>query len=179
MKNNEQKSNQNQLSEKRIYRIREQGYIFQTDAEIRELAYGNRFAYRICVTLVIFGVAFANIPVLSIMMAVAFLGLVLPNHPFDYIYNLVLCKKMNKPELPPRSRQLKFACAIATLFLGLTIYMFYSGYAIWGYIIGGSLTGVAALVSTIDLCIPSKIYNALFINDPDYIKNPEAVKSNL
>jgi hypothetical protein len=112
-------------------------------------------------------------------MLIAFLGLVLPNHPFDYIYNLVLRKKLNKPELPPRSKQLKFACLAATLFLGLTIFMFYSGYAIWGYTIGGSLIGIAGLVSTIDLCIPSKIYNALFIKDPEFLKNPEAVKSNV
>ena len=171
MKTNEQNSNQNQLSEKRIYYIREQGYIRQTDAEINELAFGNRFAYRICVTLVLFGVVSSYIPLLSAMMLIAFLGLVLPYHPFDYFYNLVLRKWMNKPELPPRSKQLKFACMTATLFLGLTIYMFYSGYAILGYIIGGALIGVAALVSTIDLCIPSKIYNALFNKGPEYIKN--------
>ena len=172
MKTFEQNSNQNQLSETRINRLREQGYTSQTDAEISDLAFGNRFAYRICVTLLIFGVGFANIPLLSFMMVIAFLGLLLPNHPFDYIYNLVLSKKMKKPKLPPRSKQLKFTCTVATLWIGGTIYLFYTGLTNWGYIAGVSLIVVATLVSTVDFCIPSKIYNALFI------KNPKAVKSN-
>lgn len=172
MKNGEQRSNRTGLSQIRINRIREQGYICQTDAEIKELAFGNRFAYRLCVTLLIFGVSFANIPLLTFMMLIAFFGIVLPNHPFDYIYNLVLRKKMNKPELPPRSNQLKFACTVATLWIGATIYLFFTGLTIWGYITGASLIGVAALVSSIDFCIPSKIYNALFL------KKPKAIESN-
>lgn len=172
MKNGEQISNRTGLSQIRIIRIREQGYTCQTDAEIRELAFGNRFAYRLCLTFLIIGVAFANIPILTFMMLIAFFGVVLPNHPFDYIYNLVLRKKMNKPELPPRSNQLKFACSIATLWIGGTIYLFFSGLTSWGYISGTSLIGVASLVSTIDFCIPSKIYNALFL------KKPKSVESN-
>jgi hypothetical protein len=168
----EQNSIQAQLSETKINWIREQGYFKFSNAEIRELAFGNRFAYGVCTSLLIVGVAFANIPLLFIMMVVAFLGIVLPNHPFDYFYNLVLRTKLNKPKLPPRPKQLKFACTIATLWIGGTIYLFYSGLATWGYIAGASLIVVAGLVSTIDMCIPSKIYNALFI------KNLKALKSN-
>jgi hypothetical protein len=178
MKTNDKRTDQNQLSNSRINRIREQGYINQTNAEIIELSFGNRFAYKVCVSLLIIGVSFSNIPLLSVMMLIAFLGVVIPNHPFDYIYNLVLHKKMNKPALPPRSQQLKFACAIATISLGLTIYSFYSGQVVLGYIIGGSLIGVALLVSTIDLCIPSKIYNALFIRDPELLTKNKTVRSD-
>ena len=177
MKTNDKRTDQNQLSKSRINRIREQGYTIQTNAEIIELAFGNRFAYKVCVSLLIIGVSFANIPLLSAMMLIAFLGVVLPNHPFDYIYNLTLHKKMNKPALPPRSRQLKFACTIATLFIGITIYSFYSGLDVLGYITGGSLIGVALLVSTIDLCIPSKIYNALFIRVPEMLTKNKTVRS--
>ena len=104
------------------------------------------------------------------MMVIAFFGVILPNHPFDYIYNLVLRKKMNKPKLPPRSNQLKFACSIATLMIGATIYLFYSGIIAWGYIVGLSLIGVATLVASIDFCIPSKIYNAFFIRNPKTVE---------
>jgi len=173
MKTYEQHSNQNQLSERRISRIREQGYFTQTNAEIKDLVFGNRFAYRLCVVLLIFGVAFNYIPLLALMMLIAFLGVLLPNHPFDYLYNNVLRKKMNKTKLPRRSNQLKFACTIATLWIGGTIYLFYSGLTTWGYIGGASLIVVAALVGTIDMCIPSKIYNALFI------KKTKTVESNV
>lgn len=163
MKKDVKESKTQQISLRRINWIREQGYMDKTNEEIEALAYGNRFAYRVCVSLLLTGVVLGNIPMLSIMLLIAFLGVVLPNHPFDYIYNYVLTKKMNKPVLPPRSNQLKFACTVATIWIAGTIYLFYSGLTIWGYVAGGSLVMVAALVSVVDFCIPSKIYNALFI----------------
>jgi hypothetical protein len=69
---------------------------------------------------------------------------------------------LNKPELPPRSKQLKFACIIATLWLVATTYLFYAGLVIAGYVLGGLLVAVAFIVSTTDFCIPSMIYNFIF-----------------
>ena len=156
------KTESNNLSSVRLERIREQGYTCQSDQEINNLAFGNRFAYRLCLSVLDLGVAFANIQILAVMMAVAFFGVVLPNHPFDYIYNHVFAGKRNRIKLPRRSPQLKFACAMATVFIAVTIYFFSAQLMVAGYITAGVLISVASLVSTIDLCIPSKIYNALF-----------------
>ena len=166
------RSNLSSLSPKRVKRIREQGYFHQSESELASLAFGNRFAYRLCTTLLIPGVVLADIPVLSLMMAIAFLGVVLPYHPFDYIYNHVLSERMGKPQLPPRSKQLKFACTVATLWIATTIFMFYAGQMVAAYVLGGMLIAVALLVSTIDLCIPSVIYNTLFERrrEKSYIK---------
>jgi len=150
------------LSQTRIYRIKEQGYLRYSNNEIASFAFGNRFAYIICSTLVGIGVATANVPLLSFMAMIAFGGIVLPYHPFDYIYNYILRKSLGKPKLPPRSRQLKFACILATLWLVGTILLFHNGYTTAGYIIGALLFFVAFTVSTFDLCIPSIIYNFLF-----------------
>lgn len=149
------------LSKVRIDRIRAQGYNHQSDQEIVALAFGNRFAYRLCVSILAVGVLFSNIPILSAMMVIAFLGVVLPNHPFDYIYNYFLSEKMNKPKLPPRSNQLKFACAMATLCIGATIYLLSVNMNVAACVVGLSLVGSALLVSTIDFCIPSVLYNAV------------------
>ena len=146
----------------RIKRIRVQGYTDMSDAEISGLAFGNRFAYIVCTSILLVGIVTANIPILATMMAVAFLGVVLPNHPFDYLYNHLVRNVLDKPELPPRSNQLKFACGIATVWIGTTIYLFYSGFTLAGYIAGGMLFSVAFLVSAFDFCIPSIIYNFLF-----------------
>ena len=155
-------TNQCNLSMVRINRLKAQGYFNYTDNEIAELAYGNRFAFIICSTFVGIGVATANIPILFAMMLVAFGGVILPYHPFDYIYNHVVRRVLSKPKLPPRSMQLKFACIIATLWLGATIYFFYNSYVIAGYVAGALLFLVAFIVSTTDFCIPSMIYNFLF-----------------
>ena len=158
-------TNKTQLPEHRIKRIREQGYFTQTNQEISDLAFGNRFAYQTCVSILILGVATANIAILSAMMAIAFFGVILPNHPFDYIYNHLLRSRMGKPKLPRRSIQLKFACTMATLHIGGTIYFFATGMTTMGYIFGAILIAIAGLVSTIDFCIPSIIFNNLVLKN--------------
>jgi len=155
-------SNDQLISATRIKLLRAQGYCNQSDAEISGLAFGNRFAYIVCTSVVAVGVATAHIPTLAVMMVVALGGVVLPYHPVDYIYNHVLRGMLNKPELPPRSKQLKFACIIATLWLGATIYMFYAGHVMAGYVLGWLLVAVAGTVATTDFCIPSFIYNLIF-----------------
>lgn len=146
----------------RLKNIRTQGYLTQTDDEIQAHAPGNRFAYGLCLIIVVIGTVLGSVPLVSAMMVVAFFGVVLPNHPFDYIYNNGVRQMLNRPELPRRSKQLKFACSIATVWLGAIAYAFYSGAMVAGYILGGSLAVVAFLVAVFDFCIPSIIYNFLF-----------------
>ncbi|WMI64890.1 DUF4395 family protein [Aestuariibaculum sp. YM273] len=155
-------TNSNNLSKTRINRLKAQGYLNQSDQEICELAFGNRFAFITCSILVGLGVATANILILSTMTLIAFLGIVLPYHPFDYIYNYWIRNLLNKPRLPQRSQQLKFACIIATIWLSTTVFLFYSQLYIAGYIAGTLLFLVALIVSTTDFCIPSSIYNYIF-----------------
>lgn len=69
---------------------------------------------------------------------------------------------INKPALPKRTNQGKFACGIATVWLGAIIYLLMNGYAMAGNILGGLLLTQAFVVGTIAFCIPSMIYNALF-----------------
>ncbi len=150
------------LSVARINRLKAQGYLKETDREICDLAFGHRFALITCTSFVGIGVATASVPILTAMAIVAFGGIILPNHPFDYIYNFILRGFLHKPKQPPRSKQLKFACTIATSGLAITAWLFYAGYTTAGYIVGGALFLVAFTVSTSDLCIPSMIYNFLF-----------------
>lgn len=153
---------QHTLSARRIDFLKAQGYNKLNDTEISELAFGNRFAYILCGSIVAIAVATAHIPSLIAMTIIAFFGIILPYHPFDYIYNHLLRDMLNKPELPPRSKQLKFACVIATLWLVTTSYLFYAAFATAGYVLGGLLVAVAFIVSTTDFCIPSTIYNYIF-----------------
>ena len=146
----------------RLSRLRAQGYCNYSDEDLSDLAFGNRFALILCSTIVAIGVITASIPTLAAMMVIALFGVILPYHPFDYIYNYAIRNFVNKPELPPRSRQATFACGIATIWLAATICLFYTNYSITGYISGGLLFSVAFLVSTTDYCIPSLIYNFLF-----------------
>lgn len=156
------KTTNQQLSNRRIKFIKAQGYFHLPDADITALAFGNRFAYVLCGSILAIGVALAHIPTLLVMASIAFASIILPCHPFDYIYNHLLRGSLNKPELPPRSKQLKFACTIATLWLIATTSLFYVGLTVAGYVLGGMLVLVAFIVSSTDFCIPSMIYNFIF-----------------
>jgi uncharacterized membrane protein len=76
----------------------------------------------------------------------------------DYIYNYI-AHHIKKPPVPERSAQGRFACKLATFTLATIIVLMVSDYLIPSYILGGFLLISAALVSTVDYCIPSKIYN--------------------
>ena len=152
------------ISQRRLERIKEQGYFNFSNYEISQIAFGNRFAYILCTCILVYAVITANIYVLTAMLFVAFGGVVLSNHPFDYIYNYLIRHIVKKPKLPKRSKQLKFACSIATCFIAITIYLFDTNYMVAGYIVGACLLFSAILVSTTDICLPSIVYNKMLIN---------------
>lgn len=143
-------------------KLETQGYIGYTDVELNDFKYGIRFAYYLCGSLVLLGLLLTNLKILVAAMIIAFFGMLPPFHPFDYLYNYVIRHFFNRSKIPPRTNQGRFACGIATVWLGGIIYLFYSGLNVWGYIAGGILVSIATLVSTTDICIPSMIYNFLF-----------------
>lgn len=153
-----------ELSPKRISRLRTQGYIVQDDQQLAQIAFGNSLAFKFCTGLIAISVATANIPLLSILMCIEFLAIVMPRHPFDFIYNGIVRKWVDRPKLPKRSPQVRFACTMAIVFTGFTVLLFNNDQMVAGYLLGGSLAFMAGLVAFLDLCIPSIIYNALFLS---------------
>ena len=144
-------------------RLHVQGYQKYSDQELNEYKYGIRFAYALCITLVVVGLIFTSIPVLAFTTLIAFAGAFPPNHPFDYLYNYGVRHVFGKPKMPPRSNQGRFACGIASVWLAVTIYLLYNNQMLAGNIFGAALFAVGALVTTTDICIPSMIYNAIFL----------------
>jgi hypothetical protein len=114
----------------------------------------------------ILGLLLTNPWILTIIMTIAFFGVLLPYHPFDYLYNYGIRHIINKPPIPPRTNQVKFACGIASVWLFGIILLFHYGLYIEGYIAGAIIATIATLVATTDICIPSMIYNALFRREP-------------
>ncbi len=149
----------------RIQRIRAQGYSEYSDQQISGFAIGNRFAYQVCTVLLFTSVVSSSLTLFTVMLSFAFLSIFLPNHVFDYFYNYAIAPKWNYPKLPPRSKQLKFACTVASLWIACTIYLLYYEFQTAATVMGACLVGVAALVSTLDYCIPSVIYNTLFTRE--------------
>jgi hypothetical protein len=143
-------------------RLEAQGYKGYSDFELHDFKFGIRFAPFLCGSLVILGLLMTNLMILGAVMIIAFFGSFSLYHPFDYLYNYIIRHWIGKPKMPPRANQGRFACGIATVWLGSTIYLFYTGHVTWGYIIGIAFLFPVTLASTIDICIPSMIYNFLF-----------------
>jgi len=150
------------LSAIRISRLRTQGYVQQDAQSLTNMAFGIRFPYRLCVATIATGLFLQSIEVFIAMTIIAFFGVILPYHPFDYLYNSFLSGPMHRPKLPRRSPQLKFTCFIATIWLLTVVFLMHNVNFTAGLIMGGILGVVASLPSTVDLCIPSLLYNFIF-----------------
>jgi hypothetical protein len=95
-------------------------------------------------------------------MPFAALGALTRGHPFDAIYNHGLRHIVRTRRLPPYRAPRRFACAVATAWLGAAGWAFFAGFRKAGYTLGGSLV-LAALVPTLtNFCIPSFFYGLLF-----------------
>ncbi len=143
-------------------RLEAQGFCNLDDAAFAELAAWMRWSPAICSIITVLGVSLNSPTILWSLAAVAFLGAILPFHPFDLIYNYGMRFLTKTQALPRQGSQRRFACGIATAWLVGTGWAFHLGAALVGYTLGISLIFVAGLVSITHFCIPSLIYNTLF-----------------
>jgi hypothetical protein len=141
-------------------RLEAQGFCGLDDAALREIGPWLRWSPVLCTLVMLAGVALASPAILWALAAMAFLGVWLPFHPFDLLYNHVARHLTGTRPLPHQGPQRRFACGIATVWLVSTGWLFHTGATTLGYTFGISLILVAGLVSVTHICIPSMIYNA-------------------
>lgn len=145
-----------------IDRLDAQGYANVDRATMRDVEPWLRWSPALCATVMGIGTLLASPWVLWGLVPFAALGALFPRHPFDYIYNLGVRRLTGTRPLPPHGAPRRFACAIASVWLIGTGVAFAADQDTLGYVLGGLLTGVAALVGTTHFCIPSLIYALLF-----------------
>ena len=143
-------------------RLEAQGFHGLDDATLREIGPWLRWSPVLCTLVMVSGVALASPAILWALAATAFLGVWLPFHPFDLLYNYGARHLTGTRPLPHQGPQRRFACGIATAWLVATGWLFHTGATTLGYALGIPLILVAGLVSVTHICIPSLIYNALF-----------------
>ena len=144
------------------YRLEAQGFHGLDDATLEELAPWLRWSPVLCTLVMAAGVALASPMILWALAGVAFLGVLLPFHPFDLLYNYGVRHLTGTRPLPHHGPQRRFACGIASAWLVATGWAFQTGAATLGLALGMALILVAGLVSVTHFCIPSAIYNTLF-----------------
>jgi hypothetical protein len=90
------------------------------------------------------------------------LGATFTVHSFDLLYNHGVRRITGTRPLPANGPPRRFACGMAAVWLTGTGAAFAAGAPVIGYLLGGALTSVAVLVSTMHICIPSLVYGATF-----------------
>jgi len=139
-----------------------QGFERVDDAALAPVAPWLRLAFGLCAVMAGVGTALASPMILLLLFPIALLAAVSPVHPFDLIYNYAIRFMTGTGPLPRRGAPSRFACGLGAVWLLPTAWAFHAGLLVGGYVLGGLLTGVAVLVSTTDICIPSLVYRSIF-----------------
>ncbi|MDQ5900789.1 MAG: hypothetical protein QG583_216 [Patescibacteria group bacterium] len=129
--------------------------------------YGIRFSYPGYISLVVLGVILTNPYILSIAALIAFFGVILPMHPFDYIYNYGITQLFRTDQIPGRGSELQINSSVAFLFnfvvIASIIYGLQLNYAVMAIIyVLSSTFFIAVLLFTEDFSLGS--IKKLFIN---------------
>jgi len=151
-----------QISPTARKRIEAQGFLGYSDSFLAYINYPLRLAPAICMTWVAVGTYLASPFALWALMPFAFLGAVLPGHPFDAIYNHGIRHLIGAPALPKYGKPRRFACANMTVWLGVTGWAFSSGWMALGYALGIFEVLIALVNVTTGFCVPSFFYGLLF-----------------
>lgn len=139
-----------------------QGFEDVDDGALAPVAPWLRLAFGLCAVMAALGTAMASPMILMLLVPFALLAALFPVHPFDLIYNYGIRFMTGTSPLPRRGAPSRFACGLGAVWLVATAWVFQTGYRVVGYALGGLLTGVAVLVSTTDVCIPSLVYRSIF-----------------
>ena len=139
-----------------------QGFERVDDAALAPVAPWLRLAFGLCAVMAGVGTAIASPLTLLLLVPIAALAALLPVHPFDLVYNYGIRFITGTSPLPRRGAPSRFACGLGAAWLVATAWVFNAGHPRLGYLLGGLLTGVALLVSTTDVCIPSLVYRSIF-----------------
>ena len=150
------------LTARTLHRLDIQGFDRVSEQQLAEVAPWLRLSYALCALLAGIGTATASPRFLVAISPIALLGAALPVHPFDLIYNLGIRHLTGTGPLPRRGAPVRFGCGVGTLWMLGTAWAFFAGHALVGYVMGFALTGLALIIGTTDICVPSMMYRALF-----------------
>jgi hypothetical protein len=142
-------------------RLEAQGFCGLDDETLAELAPWMRWTYTLGTLVTVIGVALMSPGVLWTLAAITSLGIVLPFHPFDLLYNYGARFVTGTGPFPNSGPQRRFLFVVATVWLIATGWVFSVGADVAGIALGTALIVVGALASITNFCIPSFIYNTV------------------
>lgn len=132
-----------------------QGYCL-SDAERRELSLGLRFSTGLCLTLVVTALVLQSSALIFVLVPIGAIAGFSTRHPFDHIWNHGVRHLTGRPPLPPNPPRRRHAFKIGTVWLLLVGVLLSAGAAAIAAALGGLLVGACAVVTVVNLCLPSE-----------------------
>ncbi len=87
----------------------------------KSVQYGIRFSYPIYIAIVLLGVFLKNPYILLTAATLALLGIKLPMHPLDYVYNHGVIRLISVSKIPGRGSELQVNSTMALVFTSVVI----------------------------------------------------------
>ena len=137
--------------------IQAQGFCGLDDPTYAQINYPLRITPAICLTWVAVGTLLASPTILWALAPFAALGVILPGHPFDVLYNRGLRHLSGTPALPPYGFRRRFGCALATIMISAAAWGFQAGMPVLANAAGWSLVAAVFVYVSTGFCIPSYI----------------------
>jgi hypothetical protein len=150
------------LTPRRSRLLEIQGLENVDEQDLARFAPWLRLSFGLCALLGGLGTFLASPTILLALAPLAAQAAASPVHPFDLIYNYGIRRLTGTGPLPRRGVPSRFGCGVGAALLLVTAWAFSAGQVVAGYALGGTLTLVALLVSTTDICIPSIAYRSIF-----------------
>lgn len=97
-------------------RLKAQWFTCRVLSSRKSAQYGIRFSYPLYILIVALGILLVNPHIVSITALIAFFGVVLPMHPFDYLYNYGVAKLIHTKPIPGRGSELQVNSGVALVF---------------------------------------------------------------
>jgi Domain of unknown function (DUF4395) len=139
-------------------RLAMQGFIGLDDAALAEIRPWLRLAPAICSALIAVATLLAMPIVLWALMPFGTICAIRGVHPFDLIYNLGLRHLLGTQRIPRYAAPHRFACLLATIWLGIPASTFFAGVPLLGYALGAALVLATGIAASTDFCAGCFIY---------------------
>lgn len=86
----------------------------------KSVQYGVRFSYPLFITIVLIGIFLKSPFILLVAAFIAFFGMKLSLHPFDYVYNYTVARLIGS-KIPGRGSELQVNSTVALLFTSVVV----------------------------------------------------------
>jgi hypothetical protein len=142
-------------------RIETQGYTGLSDGQLHALDPWLRLTPFLTGLIAALSTIMASPLILGILATILALGVVLPRHPFDILYNRFILPLENSPRLPQTPARRRLVYAILCSLLVTAAWCLVAGHRRWGIAIGWVVAMDLAVMAAHQICVISEVVRRL------------------